>query len=362
LGKINVTKSTRVSTCRLIWHGMQVLKSGVFTNYGSRVKKLEEKLRTEFGLSHVVLMNNGTTPLLFMMAQLPPGSKVLTTSFSFVATSAAIKAMGHVPVFVDVDKATGSVDFELVRLALSKQRVQAMLFTHVYGFPGAVRELESLARESNIPLFFDGAHAVGVSLEGSSLLNFGTASSVSFHATKLVSCGEGGALVTSSKHMADKARRWINFGIADGLQVDLGINGKMSELQACLGLSTLPFLPQEIRRRKRLFNKFKKELQLLNLFFMASPNYSYFPVMFPDNESREKFIKLLDNEKIVPRKYFSPSLETFDFLDGQDASPIFNSKDISERVVCLPSGRDVSGRTVSRIVKAAELSTKHNRI
>jgi dTDP-4-amino-4,6-dideoxygalactose transaminase len=335
-----------------------VLSSGVFTNYGSRVRKLEEKLKSEFDFRHVVLMNNGTTPLLFMMSQLPPGSNVLTTPYSFVATSAAIKSMGHVPVFVDVVKDTGAVDLDLVKLALKQHQIQAMLFTHVYGFPGAVLELEMLSRDHNIPLFFDGAHAISVNMEGTSLLNFGDASSVSFHATKLLSCGEGGALITSSMDLAEKARRWINFGIKEGLQVDLGVNGKMSELQACLGLSTLPFVNKEISRRKALWQIFKSRLENFNLKFMESPNYSYFPVLFPDKLSREIFLDLLRNEEIFPRKYFSPSLDSLNYLDGLDGSPILYSKDLAERVVCLPSGRDVNRRAVSKISKAVQESIK----
>lgn len=360
LGEINVTKSTKVSIGRLIWHTALVVKSGVFSNNGSRVRKLEEKLRSQFGLKHVVLMNNGTTPLLFMMAQLPPGSKVLTTPYSFVATSAAIKVMGHVPVFVDVATENGAVDLDLVKMALKEHRVHAMLFTHVYGFPGAVRELESLSRDHNIPLFFDGAHAISVEMEGVPILNFGNASSVSFHATKLLSCGEGGALITSSNELADKARRWINFGISEGLQVDLGVNGKMSELQACLGLSTFPYVKKEIRRRKGLWKIYYSRLAKLNLTLMRSPNFSYFPVLFPDKESREIFMEQLKNEKIFPRKYFAPSLDTLDYLYALEGSPVLNSKDLADRVVCVPSGRDVKRRTVSRIFKAAEVSTNHD--
>jgi dTDP-4-amino-4,6-dideoxygalactose transaminase len=362
LAAIYVTKSTKVSIGRFIWHSAQIIKSGVFTNNGSRVRTLEEKLRTKFGLREVVLMNNGTTPLLFMMAQLPVGSKVLTTPYSFVATSAAIKAMGHIPVFVDVDIETGAVDLDLVKLALQQNRVNAMLFTHVYGFPGPVRELESLSKEHNIPLYFDGAHALGVTVEGTPLLNFGDASSVSFHATKLLSCGEGGALMTTSKDLADKARRWINFGIREGLQVDLGINGKMSELQASLGLSTYPYVIKEIRRRKALWQLYKSRLAHINLVFMQSPNYSYFPVLFPDSNSREKFVDLLGNEKIFPRKYFSPSLDTLEYLEGFDASTTSKSRSIAERVVCLPSGRDVKELTIQKILRAAEVSTNNKRI
>jgi dTDP-4-amino-4,6-dideoxygalactose transaminase len=340
----------------LIWNLFQVLKSGVFTNYGSRVRILEAKLQSEFGYQNVVLMNNGTTPLLFMMSQLPPNSKVLTTPFSFVATSAAIKTMGQIPVFADVDIATGVVNMESVREALKEHKIQAMLFTHVYGNPGPVEELRSLASANRVPLFFDGAHALGVEFMNSPLLNFGDASSISFHATKLLSCGEGGALVTSSEDLANRARRWINFGIQDGAQVDLGINGKMSELQACLGLATFPFVRREMLRRKRLWSTYRLNLEKHYLEFMVSPNFSYFPVLFPDKESRDSFVDLLKPKGIFPRKYFSPSLDSLDFLEGLGASSVAGSKSLADRVVCLPSGRDVSKKTVSRIVEAAKKS------
>ncbi len=343
---IYVTKPTRISVLRFLHYASRIFVSGTFTNYGQTVRTLEAKLRDAFGLDHVVVMNNGTTPIMFLMSELSRGSRVLTTPFSFVATSSAIAAMGMVPVFADIDPETGSVDSQRVREALNQGKIDAMLFTHVYGAPCDVAALQELATEFAIPLYFDAAHAVGVDIDGTSLLNFGHASTISFHATKLMSCGEGGALVTQSKELAERARRWINFGIADGEILSLGVNGKMSELQAAVGLSTLPNVANEIRRREKLVLRYQSALAGTSLRFLPSPNHGYIPVIFPRADQVGRVVDALGSIGIFPRRYFNPSLDRLAFLAG-GAGSLPASKDLSERVLCLPSGRDVTRRVAA---------------
>jgi dTDP-4-amino-4,6-dideoxygalactose transaminase len=345
---IYVTKPTRVSVLRFVFYVSRIFGSGIFTNYGQTVRTLEAKLRTEFGLENVVVMNNGTTPIMFLMSELSPGSRVLTTPFSFVATSSAIAAMGMVPVFADIDPETGGIDTERVREALQREKIHAMLFTHVYGSPCDVTALHELAREYDIPLYFDAAHAVGVDIDGTSVLNFGDASTISFHATKLMSCGEGGALVTKSEELAERARRWINFGIAEGEILSLGVNGKMSELQAAMGLSTLPNVAREIRRRTKLMSRYQSALSGVNLRFLPSPNHGYIPVILPSAEQVGLIVDALGAQGIFPRRYFYPSLDSLEFL-GSNASSLPASRDLAGRVLCLPSGRDVTRGAVASI-------------
>jgi len=343
---VYVTKPTRISVLRFLHYVTKIFVAGTFTNYGPTVRTLEAKLGNEFGLDHVVVMNNGTTPIMFLMSELRRGSRVLTTPFSFVATSSAISVMGMVPVFADIDPETGSVDTARVREALNQGKIDAMLFTHVYGAPCDVAALSELATEFAIPLYFDAAHAVGVDVDGTSLLNFGHASAISFHATKLMSCGEGGALVTQSEELAERARRWINFGIADGEILSLGVNGKMSELQAAVGLSTLPNVAKEIRRRGKLVSRYQSALDGTGLRFLSSPNHAYIPVVLPRADQVGSVVDALGSIGIFPRRYFNPSLDRLDFLGG-DVSSLPASKDLSERVLCLPSGRNVTRRVVA---------------
>lgn len=345
---VYVTKPTRVSVRRFLSYALKIFVSGIFTNYGQTVRTLESKLQKEFGLDNVVVMNNGTTPIMFLMSELRPGSRVLTTPFSFVATSSAISAMGMVPVFADVVAESGSVDVERVREALAREPIDAMLFTHVYGAPCDVVSLRQIAVEFGIPLYYDAAHAVGVEVDGTSLLNFGDASTISFHATKLMSSGEGGALVTSSADLAERARRWINFGIADSKILSLGVNGKMSEIQAAIGLSTLPNVSREIRRRRKLVANYQSELAGTGLQFLPSHNHAYIPVILPSADQVAPMVEALESIGIFPRRYFYPSLDRLDFLgDGSAKVPV--ARDLAERVVCLPSGRDVTARVRRRL-------------
>lgn len=355
-----VTTSTRPNLPIFAWHAISVFASKQFTNYGPKVQLLEAKIKNLFKLKNVVLMNNGTTPLIFLMSELPKGSKVLTTPFSFVATSSSIRALGLEIVFADLDPNSSKVNLREVETALSTSKIAAMLFTHVYGSPSDIAGLELLSMKYKVPLYFDAAHAIGVEVRGQSILNFGDANTISFHATKLLSCGEGGALITNSKEVADRARNWINFGIENGTITSLGINGKMSELQACLGLSTLPNLSKEMKRRSRLLKKYQDLLTDSPIVWLDSPNYSYFPALFPNKESLDAFIKITNREGIYPRKYFSPSLSELDFLNGQSVSGTPNSEDISARIVCLPSGRDVKSRVMNRVVAAANLALNGN--
>ena len=343
-GVVQVTKPTRFSTWGFFWRVRKVIASRQFTNGGPQVKALETKLAEKFGLRNVVLMNNGTTPLLFLLSRLKPGSVVLTTPFSFVATSSAIKTMGLALQFVDINPVSGHISLPDVKSALESGTVDAMLFTHIYGNPGEVEGLMDLSSSFNVPLYFDGAHAIGVMHKGESLLSYGAASTVSFHATKLVSAGEGGALMTGDDDLAAEARHWINFGIQAGNIHAIGINGKMSELQAALGLATLESLDREVERRRRLVRRYQNEMPE-ELTFFDSPNFSYIPVLFTDELILLTFIESAQFKGIYPRRYFYPALPDVDILNEQGHS-YPNATTFAARVLCLPSGDDVSPRTV----------------
>jgi dTDP-4-amino-4,6-dideoxygalactose transaminase len=352
---VQVTKPTRFSTFGFLWTILKVVASKQFTNSGPCVRELEQRLSARFNLKNIVLMNNGTTPLLFLLSRLKPGSVVLTTPFSFVATSSVIKTMGHVVKFVDIDPDLGLISIPAVKSALEARGIDAMLFTHVYGNPGEVDRLEGLSREFDVPLYFDGAHAVGVMHDGESLLSYGAASTVSFHATKLVSAGEGGALVCADDRLAEEARRWINFGIYAGTIHGVGINGKMSELQAALGLSTLKSMDREIVRRQRLVHWYREEMPK-DTVFIVSPNFSYIPILLPNERSLLAFVNLAQEKGIHPRRYFHPALSDISYLNEDKQHSCPNASEFAARVLCLPSGDDVNRRTIRSLATIARLA------
>lgn len=347
---VHVTLAQRPRLFRLMRLISQVLKSNQYTNDGPLARRLEMALIEKFDVKHVVLMNNGTSPLLFLMSLFPKGSKVLTTPYSFIATSSAIKLLGLELEYIDVSRRTGLVEVDQVRSKLEAEHYSAMLFTHVYGQPCAPESLEELSLTYGVPLFFDAAHAIGVRHANQPLFSFGLASSTSFHATKLLSTGEGGALITNDEALAGRARLWRNFGIDSGEIRSLGVNAKMSEFQAALGLANLKNLDREIRRRHQMRKAYETLLTDFDVTFLDSPNNSYFPVVLPSKEIVLAFLDELKKDNIYPRRYFYPSLDSLDFLGAHP--PQSNSHWLSERVVCLPSGPDATPKVLKNIFDA----------
>lgn len=348
---IYVTKSRPPNTFLLFIRLIKILITGQYTNDARNNQALENRLSAFLQADHVVLMENGTSPISFLLSRFPSGSKILTTPFSFVATSSSIVSLGHVPVFVDIDEVHATISVSEVSKRLKSGDIAAMLFTHVYGEPCDFVALERLSKEYSIPLYFDGAHALGVVLDdGRSLLNAGHASTVSFHATKILSTGEGGALITNDPDLANQARAWRNFGIESGVIRSVGLNAKMAELPAALGLVNLRKVKNEISRRKRLFEVYRREFEQFGDRFLSSPNGSYFPLVARNEEVLFKFLASANSSRIFPRRYFYPSLNTLSFLSEEKMScPA--SEYLASRVVCLPSGHDVSPKIVKEIAR-----------
>lgn len=348
---IFVTSPRLPNLLKLSLNLAQILRSRQYTNDGKFTRKLETALQERWGAKHVISMANGTLPILALLGLLPKGSKVLTTPFTFAATTSSIVYSGCFPIYCDVESDSGVVSLQSVRRILALEKVDALLFTHVYGIPCPVDELENISLEYGIPLFFDAAHAFDVEYEGGSVLKRGTASTLSFHATKIFSTGEGGALVTDDPDIAAAARRFRNFGLQDGALTEVGINAKMAELPAALGLANLNGVSKEIRRRLRLVQKYKHLLSDTNLRFIDSPNGSYIPIIFPTEAALLEAVRDLNNVGVYPRRYFFPSLNELHFLNPQDLERSPNSDSLSKTVLCLPSGRNVNNRVIRIITK-----------
>ena len=310
------------------------------TNRGALVQELETKLADYLTLqeSKMIIMNNGTIPIQIALKLLAKGGEVITTPFSYVATTAAIVWENCTPVFVDIHPEYLTIDETKIEQAITS-KTTAILATHVFGNPCHVEAIEAIAKKHNLAVIYDAAHCFGVKYKSQSVFNFGDVSTCSFHATKLFHTGEGGAAFCNNEELFAKIYYSHNFGHNGPLDFHgLGVNGKISELQAAMGLSVLPSMEHIISERKRVVDFYNEHLDFSKISKMklrehTEWNYSYYSVIFNSEEELLAVQKNLNDQNIVPRRYFYPSLNKVSYIDGK-AMPI--SESISSRVLCLP--------------------------
>jgi len=335
---IPVTKSFVPPLAEYAKYLEEIWDSAWLTNRGKLVLRLEEQLKEQLGINNFLLTTNGTIPLQIALKLLGDNSEVITTPFSYVASTSAIVWEGCQPVFVDIDPNYFSLDETKVEAAITKN-TKAILATHVYGNPCDVQALQRIGAKHNLPIIYDGAHAFGVRYNGRALLDYGDVSTCSFHATKLFHTGEGGAIIAKDNELAHKIFYSHNFG-HDGQVAfhGLGINGKMSELQAAMGLAVLPYFDMIIEERKKVVEAYNELLDFERLTKMklregTEWNYSYYPVLFESEFILNKVDTTLKQNEVFCRRYFYPSLNKLDYVTPQ-SSPV--AEDISKRILCLP--------------------------
>lgn len=349
---INVTRSYLPDLEIYTGYLRQIWDSGQMTNGGAMATSLERQLEDYLGVQHVVLVSNATLGLQLAIKALGLEGSVITTPFSYVATLTSLLWQGCSPVFADIDRRTLCLDPRSAREKANRiPELGGILATHVYGNPCNLEEFEQLAADQNCPLIFDAAHAFGVTFDGVSILGRGDASVLSFHATKLFHTAEGGAVVTNNETIAHKVRQLRNFGHTSPETFDrVGINGKMSELQAALGLAILPNMAGQIRLRERVSATYDEILRNLVERPTPSPgtgcNFAYYPILFPSETLRERAISVLQTEGIFPRRYFSPSLNTLPYVKYHHMP---NSEDAAKRILCLPLFADLELEEAHRI-------------
>jgi dTDP-4-amino-4,6-dideoxygalactose transaminase len=329
------------------------------TNNGPLVNELEIKLKEYLGLDHLLFLTNGTIALQIAIKALGIRGEIITTPFSFVATTSSIVWEGCEPVFVDIDRHTLNIDPTLIEAAIT-ERTSAILATHVFGNPCDIEAIEQIAKKHNLKVIYDGAHAFGTTYKGRSIFEFGDVCTSSFHATKLFHTIEGGAVVTKDASVLKQMSFLRNFG-HNGPETfaTVGINGKNSEFHAAMGLCNLKYIDEILAKRKLIWDTYTKRLSHANLGSIlinkdAGFNYSYYPVIFESEEVVMKVIKELEGHKISPRRYFYPCLSTLNYVKPY-STPV--SMDISKRVLCLPSFHDMSEEVIdmiSRIVLRAK--------
>jgi len=320
------------------------------TNRGELVIELENKIKERYNVSNVLATTNGTLPLQIAIKALGLKGDIITTPFSYIATTSSILWEGCNPVFVDIDEETFNIDPLKIEKAITP-KTSAILATHVFGNPCEIKAIKKIAEQHNLKVIYDAAHCFGVDYDGQSIFEYGDVSTCSFHATKIFHTGEGGALFTKNKALFDKLYYHHNFG-HNGPEAfhGIGINAKISELQAAMGLAVFPYLDVIFDKRKSLYNLYKKnltdKLQFQKINNNCLYNYSYIPVVFKTEKQLLEVLEVLNNNNVFPRRYFNPSLNTIDYVNGENM-PI--SESISQRVLCLPLYFDLGEENVVRI-------------
>ena len=327
------------------------------TNRGELTLELESKLKGYLNIDNIIITNNGTIPLQIALKLLGNYGEIITTPFSYVATTSAIIWENCKPVFVDIHPDYLTIDESKIEAAITS-KTTAILATHVFGNPCHIEAIETIAKKHKLAVIYDAAHCFGVKYKSQSIFNFGDVSTCSFHATKLFHTGEGGAIFCQDKSLFHKLFYSHNFGHNGPLDFHgLGINGKISELQSAMGLAVFPYMDHIIIERKKVVDFYTRTLNFsttktIKIRENTDWNFSYYPLIFDSEVTLLKVQEALIKAAIFPRRYFYPSLNTIDYVKGLKM-PI--SESIASRILCLPlyvglSNADV--RTISNIINS----------
>lgn len=332
-------------------------EAGWITNRGALVKELEQKLISYLEIPNIIAMTNGTLPIQIAIKALKLKGEIITPAFSYVATTSSIVWEGSTPVFVDIHPEYLTIDETKIEAAITK-RTTAILATHVFGNPCDVKAIQVIAKKHNLYVIYDAAHCFGVTYQGRSIFEFGDVSTCSFHATKLFHTGEGGALVCKPK-LFQELYFHHNFG-HDGPETfrGLGINAKMSELQAAMGLAVLPYMPMILKRREAVVSYYNTHLGIQSVRIRKGTqwNYAYYPILLKDENELKRVVEQLKFLDIHPRRYFYPSLDTLSYTQQKDL-PV--THDVSSRILCLPLSHALGEDELEQIVTTIKKATAY---
>lgn len=332
------------------------------TNNGSYHKKLETALAEYLGVPYVSLFTNGTLPLLTALQALRITGEVITTPYSFVATTHSIWWNGCKPVFVDIDPSTGNINPDLIEAAITP-KTTAIMPVHVYGKPCDTKRIQEIADTYGLKVIYDAAHAFGVRVNGESILNAGDMSTLSFHATKVYNTIEGGAMIMHDAETKKRIDYLKNFGFAgETTVVGPGINSKMDEMRSAYGLLNLKQVDAAIEARHQVAIKYREALREIEgiTFFEDMPgvrhNFSYFPI-FIDAEkfgmTRDELYIKMKEVNVLGRRYFYPLISDFSTYRGLDSARpenLPNAHKMANCVICLPMHHALTEEEIERII------------
>lgn len=317
----------------------EIWERNILTNNGPFVKELESKLVSFLGVDYLNYCSNGTIAIQLALQSLGIDSgEIITTPFTYVATTSAILLERCNPVYVDIDPVTLCIDPSKIEEAITPN-TKAILAVHVFGTPCDVEAIDLIAKKHNLKVIYDAAHAFGVKYKGKSLLSYGDISTCSFHATKTFHTIEGGCLVCQDKELSERIALLSRFGHTGDVHTSLGTNAKVSEFHAAMGLLNLKHYEEIHLTRKKAYKRYLKNLievvtTMRDDLINTDLNYSYFPIILSSEEEALALINRLNEKDIFPRRYFYPSLESLPYINKKFECPI--SDDISKRILCLP--------------------------
>ncbi len=364
--KIYVTKPFLPPLEEFLPYVEEIWRNGALTNGGPLHQRLEMALAEYLGVEHLALFNNGTNALITALQALDLEGEVITTPFSFVATTNALIWNKNTPVFVDIDPVTLNLDPAKIEAAITP-RTSAILGVHCYGNPCQMEEIRAIADRHGLHVVYDAAHAFGVHNEQGSVLARGDLSTLSLHATKVFNTFEGGAIICRDAAMKQHINELKNFGIVDETTIKVpGSNGKMSEIQAAMGLAQLPHIDACIARRGEIDATYRAALadmpglDPLPKLYQTRSNFAYFPLLV--NEAypldRDGIYDFLRTQDIMTRRYFYPLLSNLPMYAGlpsADPSRLPIANDMAARILCLPIFPDMTDGDVERVITALRL-------
>ncbi len=341
----------------------EIWESKMLTNNGNFHQKLEEELAKYLKVPYLSLFTNGTLPLITALQAMRITGEVITTPFSFVATTHSLWWNGIKPVFVDIEPETCNLDPSKIEATITP-RTTAIMPVHVYGKPCKTKEIQEIANKYGLKVIYDAAHAFGVEINGESILNFGDMATLSFHATKVYNTLEGGALVVHDEQTKKRIDYLKNFGFASETEVVApGINSKVDEVRAAYGLLNLKQVDHAINSRRKVAIRYRDELQGVKgiTFFNDIPgvrhNYSYFPIFINAEEygmTRDELYFKMKEHNVFGRRYFYPLISTFSTYRGLDSANPDNlpiATQMSNNVICLPMHHALSENEVEYILQ-----------
>lgn len=323
------------------------------TNNGPLVNEFELRLKVYLDVPHLLYVSNGTMALQLAIRALELKGEIITTPFSFIATTSSALWENCKPVFVDISTGTLNIDPDKIEEAITP-RTSAILATHVFGNPCDINTIDELAKKHNLKVIYDASHCFGTKYNGRSVYAYGDISTTSFHATKIFHTVEGGAVFTQDPDLLKKMAYMRNFGF-DGPEnfACVGINAKNSEFHAAMGLANLKYADEILAKRKELYlyytvnlERLDKQLQVIQKNTIY--NYAYLPILLPSEEQIKKIELYLNANLIYPRRYFFPSLHTLDFVDKYEC-PV--SLCVSKRVMCLPMHHRLTSEEVNFVIR-----------
>lgn len=350
---INVTKSflPPIEEYQEIIKG--IWENTWLTNNGPLVRKLEGQLKDYLNVDNLLFVGNGTIAIQIALKALDLTGEIITTPFSYCATTTSILWENLQPVFVDIEAETYNINAELIEAAIT-EKTSAIMATHVYGRPCNIEKIESIAKKYKLKVIYDGAHGFGATYKGKSVLSFGDITTCSFHATKVFHSIEGGCIISNDNDLNKKLELYRSFGHKNDDYFTMGINGKNSEFHAAMGLCNLPKVTDIINNRRIITEKYDA---LLNWGKLCRPtndiegfeyNYAYYPVLLSSEAKLLQVTEALKKQEITPRRYFYPSLNKLPYLDFYNPCPI--SENIAQRALSLPLYYDLALDDVERIV------------